>query len=116
MFQVICPECGETRQVKARKLWMTGEPPYQKLCKRCCQVGKEKSEEHKSKLSVAVSALQTKELRKKKSEFMKLHPEIWRSHLIPGKGAAWNKGTQTGPMDEETKQKISESMKERKSE
>lgn len=115
MFQVVCPECGDARQVKAKKPWMVGEPPYQKICKRCCQLGKEKSEEHKAKLSESVKALQTDQLRQEKSDYMKSHPEVWQSNLIPGAGSAWNKGLKTGPMDEETKEKISKSMKERKS-
>lgn len=115
MFQVVCPECGNERQVQAKKKWMEGNAPYSKICKSCCQAGKEKTEEHKAKLSESVKALQTEEVLKKKSDFMKSHPEVWQQNLIPGQGAAWNKGLKTGPKDEETKQKISESMKKRKS-
>ncbi len=111
MYEVKCPECGDCRNVKAKKPWMKGEAPYSKICKKCCQLGKEKTEEHKQKLSESVAAAQTDELRKQKSDYMKSHPEIWQSNLIAGQGAAWNKGLETGPMSEETKEKISKAMK-----
>lgn len=110
MFKVKCPECNETRSVKAKKPWMKGEQPYLKICKSCCQVGKEKSEEHKEKLSQSVKAAQTEELIQQKSEFQKNHPELWRENLVAGKGSGWNKGLELPSRSEETKQKISESM------
>ncbi len=116
MFEIKCPECGNIREVRAKKPWMTGEQPFIKICKSCCQLGKEKSEEHKAKLSISASLAQTDELRQKKSEFMKAHPELWRSNLVAGEGGGWNKGLELEPRTEETKQKISQSMKDRKSE
>jgi hypothetical protein len=114
MFQIICPECGDERQVKAKKPWMKGDAPYSKVCKSCCQIGKEKTEEHKAKLSESVKSIQTDEVLKRKSDYMKSHPEVWQANLIPGQGAAWNKGIELQPRSEETKAKISQTMKQRK--
>jgi hypothetical protein len=106
MYQVKCTKCGKIREVKARKPWMTGEPPYQKICVPCSQKGKVKSEEHKRKLSNSVKAAQTKELLEKKSQFMQSHPELW---VIPRPDLA--KEAWTGQHhSEETKEKISEAM------
>lgn len=88
-----------------------GEQPYSKICKACCQIGKEKTEEHKAKLSASVKAAQTEELLQRKSEYRKEHPEVWQDQLVPGAGAGWNKGLTLPSRSEETKQKISESVK-----
>jgi predicted RNA-binding protein with PIN domain len=42
---------------------------------------------------------------------MKDHPEVWGANLVFGHGAGWNKGVEMDERSEETKQKISESMK-----
>ena len=111
MYQVKCPECGGERSVRARKPWMTGEQPFMKICKSCCQKGKEKTPEWRAKLSESVKALQTEEVIKRKSQFMKDHPEVWEENLIFGQTAGWNKGIKMRDCSEETKHKISESMK-----
>jgi hypothetical protein len=113
MFQVQCPECSKIREVKAKKSWMQGEPPYTKICKACCQP-KTKTEEHKQKLKEAIKQLQTPEVLEKKKQFMLEHPEHWQKKLIPGKGGGWNKGLKLPPKSDETKNKISDSMKNRK--
>jgi hypothetical protein len=77
MFKVICPACGESREVAAKKPWMKGEPPFVKICKVCCQSGKVKSDDHKKKLSNSLKKLQTDEVLQKKSQFMLDHPEYW---------------------------------------
>lgn len=51
MYQVKCPECGEERYVRAKKPWMAGEPPFQKICKACCQKGRESTKEYRLKIS-----------------------------------------------------------------
>jgi len=114
MFEVKCPECDHVRKVSAKKPWMKGQQPFIKICKSCCQVGKEKSEEHKAKLSESAKNAQTPEILSQKSEFQKAHPEIWQNNLIAGKGAGWNKGLQLPARSEETKQKISETLKDTK--
>lgn len=103
MHDVMCPECEEIRQVKAKKPWMKGEPPYGKICKVCCQLGKEKTEEHKQKLSESVKALQTEKVLERKSEFMKAHPEIWQEN-IRTEGCTFSHS-------EETKEKIGKGVK-----
>lgn len=45
MFDIQCPKCNLKRQVRAKKSWMIGEPPFLKICKSCSQKGKEKTEE-----------------------------------------------------------------------
>jgi hypothetical protein len=111
MYQVKCPDCGGERSVRARKPWMVGSEPFLKICKSCCQKGKEKTPECRAKLSEAVKRLQTEEVVAKKSQFMKDHPEVWGPNLVFGAGGGWNKGMKMGATPEETKQKISESMK-----
>jgi hypothetical protein len=104
MFNVICPECKEIRTVAAKKVWMIGNQPYEKICKACCQKGKIKSEATRKKLSEAVMALQTEEVLQRKSEYMKAHPEHWQGK-IRGKDSQHIHS-------EDTKQKIGESVKE----
>lgn len=111
MYKIKCTECGEERSVKARKPWMTGEQPFLKICKSCCQKGKEKTPEWRYKLSESVKATQTEDVIKRKSQFMKEHPEIWENNLIFGCSAGWNKNLEMSKLSDETKQKISESMK-----
>jgi hypothetical protein len=114
MFDVVCPKCGELRQVKAKKTWMQGFPPFENLCKKCCQEGKSKTEEHKRKLSESQKLAQTEERRKELSEYRKAHPETWQDNLVAGAGAGWNEGLETGPLSEEVKDKISETLKQTK--
>lgn len=114
MFNVVCPECKKIRTVKAKKSWMVGNSPYEKTCKSCCQLGKEKSAECKQKLSAAIQKLQTEEVLNRKSQYMKNHPELWQPNLISGQGAGWNKGLDLPSKSDQTKSKISESMKKRK--
>jgi len=90
---------------------MTGEQPFLKICKSCCQKGKEKTPEWRSKLSESVKAAQTAGIIKRKSQFMKEHPEIWEKNLIFGCSAGWNKNLEMSKLSDETKQKISESIK-----
>lgn len=111
MYQIKCPKCGGERSVRARKTWMAGEQPFLKICKSCCQKGKEKTPEWRAKLSASVKTLQTEEVIKKKSQFMKDHPEVWEENLVFGQTAGWNKGIDMPKRSDETKQKISESMK-----
>ena len=108
MFAVVCPTCLKNRFVKAKKPWMKGIGPYECLCKMCCQIGKEKTQEHKDKLSESAKNAQTKRIRKNKSNFMKQHPELWQKNLHPELGPLARIGTHH---TEETKQKISESTK-----
>ena len=115
MFQVECPKCGKVRVVKARKKWMVGDSPYQMNCQPCSQKGKPKSEEHKRNLSKSVKAAQTPELLKEKSDFMKNHPELWKGRVATGNGGGWNKGLKMEPRSEETRNKISNSMKKEES-
>lgn len=110
MYQVKCPECGGERSVRAKKPW-TGEQPFLKICKSCCQKGKEKTPEWRAKIAESMKALQTEEVVKKKSQFMKDHPEAWEGNLVFGHSAGWNKGVEMPERSEETKHKISESMK-----
>ncbi len=111
MHEVKCPECGQSRFVKAKKPWMTGTSPYSKICKSCCQIGKQKSDEHKAKLSESAKAAQTDEILQNKSEFQKQHPEFWKGQIATGVGGGWNKGLTMPAMSEETKQKISDGVK-----
>lgn len=129
MFEVQCSECKELRLVTAKKSWMIGELPYIKICKKCVGKGKSKSEETKKKLSAAVKLLQTDEVRKKKSDFMKQHPELW-GNLQPELGPISRVGTHhtdkskqkishsnTGKIrTEEVKNKISQTMKNKNKE
>lgn len=110
MFEVHCPgPCGKTRTVRAKKPWMVGDGPFEKLCRSCSQLGKEKSDEHKQKLAEAVREAQTPELLHQKSEYRKAHPEIWQ-HCLTGQGGGWNKGLKLPPRSDETKQKIGEGV------
>lgn len=93
---------------------MQGEAPFAKICKSCCQLGKEKTVECRQKLSLAMHELQTEEVLNRKSQYMKDHPEIWQSNLIAGRGAGWNKNLELPARSEETKEKISQAMKDRK--
>jgi len=111
MYQIKCPECGGERSVRAKKPWMVGDEPFLKICKSCCQKGKEKTLEWRAKLSDSAKAIQTEEVIKRKSQFMKDHPEVWGGNLVFGQTAGWNKGIKMGATPEETKRKISESMK-----
>lgn len=113
MFRILCDQCNTERTVQAKKPWMIGEEPYIKICKSCCQLGKEKTQDHRDKLSASVKAAQTDELLKKKSKFQ-IDSENWKNNLIAGQGAGWNLGISTGSPSEETKAKISQSMKNRK--
>lgn len=108
MYQIKCTKCGEERSVKARKPWMTGGEPFLKICKSCCQKGKEKTPEWRSKISESMKAAQTDDVIKRKSQFMKEHPEIWENNLIFGYSAGWNKDLKMSKLSEETKQKISQ--------
>lgn len=110
MFSVKCPTCNELREVEAKKPWMKGVSPYSKLCPRCCQK-KPKSAEHKQKLSESVAAANTPDIRKKKSEYAKAHPEIWNKNLVAGKGGGWNKNLSLPPRSEETKAKIGDGVR-----
>lgn len=109
MYQVKCPKCGQERIVKAKKDWM--KDGLVKTCKACCQKGKEKTPEWRAKLSESAKAIQTEEVIKRKSQFMKDHPEVWEGNLVFGQTAGWNKGIKMQKCSEETKNKISESMK-----
>ena len=111
MYQIKCPDCSGERSVRAKKPWMIGEQPFLKICKSCCQKGKEKTPEWRSKLSKSLKAVQTEDVLKRKSQFMKEHPEVWENNLIFGYSAGWNKDLEMSKLSEETKQKISESMK-----
>lgn len=55
---------------------MPGTEPFEKRCKKHAE-GKQKSPEHRNKLSKAIKELQTEEVRNRKSEFMLDHPELW---------------------------------------
>lgn len=112
MYEVFCPECRRTRTVKTRKPWMEGEPPFQRPCKSCCQIGKEVSPETRAKLSEIAKQSQTEELRAHKSDVQKERYEAGVSNLIPGAGGGWNKDVLMGPRTEETKKRISDSMTE----
>lgn len=107
MNVVRCPNCGQRRTVKAKKPWMTGEQPYEKICKSCCQIGKQKTDEHKAKLSESVKNIQTKEVIESKREFMLQHPELW-VQPEPNLGHdAWRGKHHT----DESKKKISDGVK-----
>ena len=85
MFDVVCPSCHTVRQVRAKKPWMKGLSPYEKICKKCCQAGKPKTESTKRKLSKSAKKAQTPEVLQRKSDFMITHPEFW---VVPGTEAA----------------------------
>jgi hypothetical protein len=93
---------------------MVGAEPYEKICKSCCQQGKEKTEEHRAKLSESIKATQTEEVLNRKSQYNQDHPEVWKGKLVAGQGGGWNKGLSLPARDEETRQKISKSMKNRR--
>lgn len=113
MFEVYCPGCNETRHVKDRQKWMKDEiEPFVRDCKRCCQK-KPKSDEHKANLSTSIKAIQTPEVIQRKKQYSEDHPEL-RRHLIPGQGGGWNKGLILPARSEETKQKISDGVKQSK--
>lgn len=109
MFKVICPVCKEIREVAARKPWMVGEAPYEKRCKRHAE-GKQKSPEHRAKLSASIKALQTEEVREKKRQYMLAHPEYWHQPPTEKAQEAWTGQHHT----EESKKKISEGVKKAK--
>jgi len=111
MYEIKCPVCGQKRSVRAKKPWMSGEPPFSKICKSCCQKGKEKTPEWRSKLSESIRILQTEEVLQKKSQFMKDHPEVWKENLIFGQSAGWNKGKKMPKTSDEIRKKISDSLK-----
>lgn len=110
MFEVFCPNCKKTREVKIwQKIW--GGPPYIKLCTSCSKLGREQSQESKDKKS---NALIGKAKPPEYSERLKIrHAQdgSLRKNLIAGKGGGWNKGLDLEKHSENTKQKISESMK-----
>lgn len=105
MHEVICSQCKQTRVVKAKKTWMIGEPPYEKVCKSCCQTGKKLSEETISKLSVP----KPEGFGEKVSLQHKKNPHL-KDTLVAGAGAGWNRGLEMTPRSDETKKQISESM------
>jgi hypothetical protein len=111
MFKVICPNCKNLREVKAKKQWMTGEEPYSCLCKTCCQINKLKTQEHKDKISKSVSDYNTEEIRKQKSDFMKEHPELWENNLHPELGPLAKKGMK---LTDEQKENISKGILNKK--
>ena len=111
MYQVLCPKCKKTRMITAKKKWMEGEPPFNKICKSCCQIGKPKTEKCKKKLSEVIKKIQTPDVIQKKREFMNSHPELW---VVPRPDLARN--TWTGMHHtEESKLKISMGVKQAKS-
>jgi hypothetical protein len=110
MIEVICPVCHVIRTVSAKKPWMSGNQPYSKICKKCCQVGKPKTQDCKDKLSKAVKQLQTPELLAKKSEFMLAHPEYWVNPCSDLGHQAWAGKHHS----QESKEKISEGVKKAK--
>jgi len=110
MYEVKCPVCNDIRTVAARKTWMIGDLPYSKICKKCVGKGKPKSEEVKKKVSESVKKLQTPELLKKKSEFMKEHPELW-ANLKPELGPLSRIGTHHTDV---SKEKISDGVRKAK--
>ena len=112
MYQIKCPQCSILREVKAKKPWMKGEQPYEKICKSCCQIGKQTSEETREKIRVSVKALQTDDVLKRKSEFMRSHPEFWKGNLKEGGAEVHCLGKKH---TKETKKKISEGVKKAKS-
>ena len=111
MYEVVCPTCKTLRTVKAKKPWMVGGSPYEKICKVCCQVGKEKSDEHKRKLSESSKNAQTPEMLEQKSKFMLEHPELWKGKLKEGGAEEHCLGKKH---TEETKLMIGESVKKAK--
>lgn len=114
MYEVICPQCGDARQVKAKKTWMVGPSPYQKICKKCCQTGKEKSDSHKAKLAESARMAQSEELLAKKSAVQKELYNQGKSNIRAGAGAGWNKDLELPARSEETKKKISEGVRRTK--
>ncbi len=107
MYEVICPQCGDTRTVKAKKPWMKDqEEPFEKMCKPCSMTGKTHSQETRNKLSQIAKAQQTPELLQFKSQFMKDHPELWQNNLQQELGSQSRIGTHH---TDEAKAKISAS-------
>jgi hypothetical protein len=111
MNKVICPNCKKEREVEIRKPWMIGEPPFEKLCRSCCQKGKIKTQEHRDKLSEAVKKLQTAEVLEAKREFMLNNPEFWKGKLKEGGAEIHSLGK---THSEETKKKIGKGVRETK--
>ena len=104
MHPVVCPICKDTRAVSKKKTWMVGDPPYEGLCKKCCQIGKTLSEETKDKLRVN----KPEGFSEMVSEQHKKQPHL-KDTLIPGYASGWNKGLELVERSEETKEKISKS-------
>lgn len=111
MHQLTCPNCQKSREVRAKKPWMTGEPPYEKICKPCSQLGRPKSVETKRKLSEALKSIQTVEVLEKKRQYMLDHPEHWRGKLKEGGAEEHCLGLHHS---EEAKRKIGEGVKKAK--
>jgi hypothetical protein len=111
MYQVICPSCKTLRKVEAKKKWMVGTSPFSKICKKCCQLGKIKTQEHKDKLRESVKQIQTEDVLKKKSDFMKLHPEIWQKNFRPELGPIARVGMKHS---DESKKKIADGVRKAK--
>lgn len=111
MYQVICPNCQNVREVKAKKNWMQGSAPYPMICKSCCQIGKPKSDETRKKLSESLKAIQTPELLEKKRQYMLDHPECWKGKLKEGGAEKHCLGLSH---TEETKKKISDGVRKAK--
>jgi hypothetical protein len=109
MFKVVCPVCKEERVVRARKPWMVGDEPYTKPCKKHAG-GKEKSEDHRKRLSEAVKKAQTKEVLEQKRQFMLDHPELWVKPRPDLAKEAWQGQHHT----EESKRKIGEGVRKAK--
>jgi hypothetical protein len=107
---VLCPTCGQSRTVKAKKPWMVGEQPYKKICKSCCQVGKQKTDEHRAKLSQSVKNTQNKEVIERKREFMLQNPDLWVKPEPELGQDAWRGKHHS----DESKKKISEGVKSAK--
>lgn len=98
MHLIPCPICNKPKKIKILK-----SDDHEKPCRSCAQKGKKKTDEHKAKLAISVGVANTEELRTKKSQFMKDHPELWMGK-IRGKDS-------THQHSEETKRKIGESVK-----
>ena len=106
MFDVTCPECKQKRLIATWKKKDGNGPPYVKLCKSCVQAGKVLSDETKKKLSVP----KPEGFGHMVAEQHKKNPHL-KDSLVPGAGGGWNRGQTMKPLSEETKAKISESMK-----
>lgn len=115
VIEVICSSCGAKRELKwsAYKKKRIG-PPYVQRCGSCAQQEKKLTEETKKKISDSLTGVpKDQEMRDRLAEYRLAHPS---DNLIPGAGGGWNKDLKTGPLSEETKKKISDSMKKRKEE